>query len=242
MEGSAPFFPWMKHPTKCKPPQDAPIIIIPINLDNVHWVMLVRKRTGKEVNFFLIDNLYDEKIEVRIKWQMFGRGPDEWLCPEEASWKNCKTHTKMLHSNECGPRELLHGMVITMHPDANEETLENHMHQDLAKISQDFIAKSVVSGRIYMRSLQGIPRNNEPDKIIEEESNKEEEEGTEDRAEGREEKKPKPERNKEKSTRGENSEQKEPQHQEMKNIAIERQEIGRDIEMLTINDPKETDP
>ena len=102
----------------------------------------------------------------------------------------------------------------------------NLTHQDLAKISQDFVAKSIISGRIYMRSLLAIPRIEEKDGILKDESNKEEEEGTEVRAEEREKEKPKPKRKKEESTWREIREQEELKYQEMKNIEVERKEPG----------------
>ena len=108
---------------------------------------------------FFIDNIYGEATENRVKHQMSGRGPEEWLYPKETTWITCKTHTSMSHRNKCGPRALLPGMIIALHPDPNEKTLEHLTHQELAKILQDFVVKSVLSGKIYMNALQGTHIN-----------------------------------------------------------------------------------
>ena len=71
--------------------------------------------------------------ENRVKSQVSMTGPDEWLYLKGATWVTCKTHTAILHKNECGPRALLCGMIIALHPGPNKKTLEHFMHQDLQR-------------------------------------------------------------------------------------------------------------
>ena len=70
------------------------------------------------------------------------------------------------------------------------------MHQDLAKISWNFVAKSVISGKLYMSTLQGPLMNDEHNEIVELESPKE---VKEDRSDGSEKERLKPKKNKEES-------------------------------------------
>ena len=111
----------MKHPTKSKPPLNTWVVIIPLNLDNIHWMTVVWKQNGTETKMFFIDNLYDEAMENRLKLKFEINGSNEWLNLRGTIWVTCKTHMAIPHMNECRPRALLHGMIIALHQDPNEQ-------------------------------------------------------------------------------------------------------------------------
>jgi len=208
-----------KHPTKCKPPKNASVIIIPINLNNIHWVTVVQKQNGKETKIFFIDNLYNEAMENTVKQQFEINNPDEWLNPLGTSWV---TYTAIPHKKECGPRALLHGTNIALHQDPNEDMLEHFKHQDLAKISRDLIAKLVVSGRLHMDALQDICMSIGQDEVLEEgvysEGKKDDE------ADGMEKGNLMPERNKEENRGMRNGEKQDMLNQEMDMTEIKETE------------------
>jgi len=54
-------------PSQHKPLKTAKLIIIPISIGNYHWVPAVHKQEGKSESFYYADNLYDVRVENKVK-------------------------------------------------------------------------------------------------------------------------------------------------------------------------------
>lgn len=64
--------------------------------------------------------------------------------PPSAQWIKCFNYTYRPHSNECGPRTLLAGTMMALHPEPSSNILLPLMHQNLAQISRTWIGFQLI--------------------------------------------------------------------------------------------------
>jgi hypothetical protein len=133
--------------SKSKPPQyGVPIILIPVHINDNHWVAVTRRETHQKVSFYYSDDLNLYNMEKYIKSQLQTHCKGTNFYPDTTEWISVKTTTYLPHSNECGPRTMLALTVMGLHnhPNPNESILVPFMDAHIAQISRIWIAKTLI--------------------------------------------------------------------------------------------------
>jgi hypothetical protein len=134
-----------------------PTILIPLHVQNSHWIALARKKIGHRTYFLYSDDMNNTNEEENLRKLIF-RHTDQGFCPPDAIWINCSSTYYVDHSNECGPRTLLALYTMATHPHPYKEMLLPLMHQNLAQICRTWIATSLLTGQILDTALTEILR------------------------------------------------------------------------------------
>jgi hypothetical protein len=122
------------------------VIMIPLFVDNNHWIALVHREINSKVFFFYSDDMNQRNNEDNIKNLIFNH-TDMTFCPPDSQWIHCQSTYVIPHSNECGPRTLLALHIMAFHPSPHQNMLLPLMDSNLSQISRAWIAASFLIGR-----------------------------------------------------------------------------------------------
>jgi hypothetical protein len=134
-----------------KPLVNSPIIIIPIHLNQSHWVILTRRVIGDSTYFLYADDLNSTNNEDTVR-NLYSTKSTSQFYPHSAIWVHCTSYTYHPHSNECGPRSLLAATIMFLHPNPSRDIILPYMHPNISEISQWWVAYSILS-----RSIDSFP-------------------------------------------------------------------------------------
>jgi hypothetical protein len=129
-----------------------PNIMIPIFINDNHWVALVRREFDGRVYFYYSDDMNQRSTEAEVKHFIYNH-TDQDFCPSDAKWVHCHSTHYITHSNECGPRTILALHTMAFHPHPHANMLLPLMDTNIAQISRTWIAASIISGNPLHDSL-----------------------------------------------------------------------------------------
>lgn len=135
-------------------------IMIPLFIQGIHWVALVRREINGRVFFFYSDDMNQTNVETNVKQTIYTH-TDHTFCPPNAQWIHCNSTFYIDHSNECGPRTLLALHILAFHPSPHENMLLPVMDHNIAQISRAWIAAALVTGSPNHDSLSTIFQMNQ---------------------------------------------------------------------------------
>lgn len=132
----------------------SPIILIPIHINEFHWVALACRRINNKILFLYSDDLNNDNTESIVKEQYSTFFTDSDFHPHDALWMNCHSSTYIEHSNECGLRTLLALTMMALHPEPHQNMLLPLMHHNLAQISRTWVAKTILTQKFDVLPFQ----------------------------------------------------------------------------------------
>ncbi len=127
-----------------KPLINSPIIIIPIHLNQSHWVILSRRIIGDRTYFLYADDLNSPNNEDTVR-NIYSTKTTSQFYPHSAIWVHCTSYTYHPHSNECGPRSLLAATIMALHPNPSRDIILPYMHPNISEISRWWVASCILS-------------------------------------------------------------------------------------------------
>jgi hypothetical protein len=134
-----------------KPLVSSPIIVIPIHLNQSHWVILTQRVIGDSTYFLYADDLNSTNNEDTVR-NLYSTISSSQFYPHSAIWVHCSSYTYHPHSNECGPRLLLAATIMSLHPNPSRDIILPYMHPNISQISRWWVAYSILS-----RSIDSLP-------------------------------------------------------------------------------------
>jgi len=94
-----------------KPSITHPTILIPLHVNGLHWVAVVRWVIDNQVYFLYADDLDSQTTYESTRQLLLTQNTSEEFHPIDTKWINCRAFSYVPHSNESGP----HTYIPTQH-------------------------------------------------------------------------------------------------------------------------------
>jgi hypothetical protein len=135
--------------TKFKPSLKSATIIIPIHINDNHWIALVRRTIETKTYFFYSDDLNSSNSEETIR-SLYS--PNNNTCsefhPAKSEWINVISYTYIPNSYKCGPRSLLAMSTMALHPNPSPYMLLPLMDKNIGQISRWWVANTIITASL----------------------------------------------------------------------------------------------
>jgi hypothetical protein len=131
--------------TRTKPTLYTPIILMPLHVQDSHWVSLIRRNIDGRLHFYYADDMNSPNTAHMIRHHLSPIKTSAEIHPSNAIWHNCLSYTYLPHSNECGPRTLLALSVFALHPNPSQYMLLPYMNNNIAQISRWWVARCILN-------------------------------------------------------------------------------------------------
>jgi len=142
--------------TQFKPSLQASTIIIPIRINNSHWIALTRRIINGITYFLYADDLNNENYFKYLKGIYSSSFTSHEFHLADSIWLNCVTFTYHPHSNECGPRSLVAATIMAVHPNPSIEMIIPFMHPNISQISRWWVAKSILVSTVNINPILAL--------------------------------------------------------------------------------------
>jgi len=119
--------------------------MIPVRIDGLHWVAVVRRIIAGQTIFFYSDDMNSPSTFESVKRLLSHSSTLEDFHPTDALWVNVLSYTYFPHSNECGPRTILALAIMALHPSPDEQIILPYMNPNIAQISRWWVAHTITN-------------------------------------------------------------------------------------------------
>jgi hypothetical protein len=135
--------------TQSKPDLLQDNILIPLHINNNHWVALGRKIVQGVAHFYYADDMNNTGTKESVR-TILSHWTNTQFYPSNSVWVNCRSQTFIPHSNECGPKSILAMAVMATHSNPHSSILQPYMHCDLAQFSHFWTNSLLLTGQVSL--------------------------------------------------------------------------------------------